>query len=281
MPMAVPFSMRTFKLFKYCVYFLLSLNVLLFFREEWLATDFLFRNGVSGSDIIAGFAATIDTAAWVVLLLMFELETFVLPDEKIKGRLRVGLETTRVVCYAFIVYAFYGYVSKCMGLYHFVPINIAGLCEIADGALSFMTSLDEFSFVTPASCGMLSDSGSFFALPDSGVVTDAAILDATRLQAWIDVVNAADWLLVVAVLEMDVRLQLRGMLKGRILAFSKAVKWILYSILLAAAVLWWFYGDFLDFWDAFLWILAFIIIEMNVFEWQAETSGSPAKKASR
>lgn len=276
---ALQFAPRTFKLFKYTVYCLLSLNILLFFREEWQATGYLFKDGVSGSDIIAGFAATIDTAAWVVLLLMFELETFVLPDEKIKGRLKFGLESTRVVCYTFICYAFYGYVTKCIGLYDFVPINLADLCAIADGGVSFMTTLDEYAAVTPQSCSLLSESSQFFALPDAGIVADAETLRASRLLAWTDVINAADWLLVVAILEMDVRLQLKGLLKGGILTFSKSIKWVLYSILLGAAVYWWLEGDFLDFWDAFLWILAFAAIELNVFKWQAETEGSQVTAA--
>ena len=31
-----------------------------------------------------------------------------------------------------------------------------------------------------------------------------------------------------------------------------------------------FKGDFLDFWDAALWLFAFVFIELNVFEWQQE-----------
>lgn len=267
-------SPRTFKLFKYTVYFLLSLNILFFFREEWLATDYLFRDGVAGSDIIAGFAATIDTAAWVVLLLMFELETYVLPDEVIKGRVKLGLESTRIVCYGFICYAFYGYVTKCLGLYDFTAIRVSDLCAVANGGVSFMTSLDEYVAVTALNCGALAESASLFALPDGNIVADAESLRAARLLAWTDVINAGDWLLVVAILEMDVRLQLKGLLQGRLLSFSKATKWILYSVLLAAAAYWWVAGDFLDFWDALLWILAFAFIELNVFRWQAETAGN-------
>ena len=53
---------------------------------------------------------------------------------------------------------------------------------------------------------------------------------------------------------------------------------MLYSTLFLAAVYWWFAGDFLDFWDAFLWLFAFVFIELNVFSWQAETSAEPASE---
>ena len=44
----------------------------------------------------------------------------------------------------------------------------------------------------------------------------------------------------------------------------------LYGILFVAAVYWGVYGDFVDFWDAFLWLLAFFFIELNVVEWRRE-----------
>jgi len=49
---------------------------------------------------------------------------------------------------------------------------------------------------------------------------------------------------------------------------------VLYSILFAAAAYWGLLGDFLDFWDAFMWLVAFVFIEMNIFQWQAETSSA-------
>ena len=45
------------------------------------------------------------------------------------------------------------------------------------------------------------------------------------------------------------------------------MKGLLYLALFVCAVYWGFYGDFLDFWDAFLWLLAFFMIELNIFNW--------------
>jgi hypothetical protein len=36
------------------------------------------------------------------------------------------------------------------------------------------------------------------------------------------------------------------------------------------AIYWGFDGDFVDFWDAFLWLVAFFFIELNVVEWRHE-----------
>jgi hypothetical protein len=51
---------------------------------------------------------------------------------------------------------------------------------------------------------------------------------------------------------------------------TNAFKMMLYATLVVAAIYWGFKGDFLDFWDAALWLFAFVFIELNVFEWQQE-----------
>ncbi len=70
-----------FQLFKYAVYLLLAMNIYWFFIEEHAAVKTQFAGGLGLFDIIEAYVATIDTAAWVILLFMFELETFVLDDE--------------------------------------------------------------------------------------------------------------------------------------------------------------------------------------------------------
>lgn len=74
------------------------------------------------------------------------------------------------------------------------------------------------------------------------------------------------------VLEIDIWLQLKGQLKGSLVSLSKIIKTVVYATLLAAAIYWGVAGKFVDFWDAFLWIVACVFIEMNMFEWNAETA---------
>ena len=89
---------------------MLALNIYWFWNEEFLAAIVQFPGGVSLSNLIDGYAATIDTAAWVVLLLMFELETYVLEDHHYSPVVTWTLHGVRTLCYTFIVYAFYGYI---------------------------------------------------------------------------------------------------------------------------------------------------------------------------
>jgi hypothetical protein len=258
-----------FNTLKWLTYGLLLINVGLFLQEEMLAVEYTFGDGLTLVDTIQAFAATIDTAAWVILLLLFELETSILPDEKIKGLTKWSMHGVRAICYLFIVYAFYGYLVELMMFYQVTPLPVADACALLGADWSLVVTIDEYTQLTDSNCSSLG--AELWRLESFKVVTDAANLKIVQNLAWTDVFNSAAWILVVVVLEADVLLQLRGKLEGRILLFSKLCKCILYPVLLLAAVYWWIDGDFLDFWDAFLWLFAFIFIELNIFDWQAET----------
>ena len=268
---------RWFTLLKYLIYGLLSLNILLFLREETTTAAALFTGGFTVELLIQAFSATIDTIAWVVLLLMFELETYVIPDEAITGRTKWALHGLRAFAFLFIGFACFGYVEEM--LYYQVVAPLAGnACDLVGEPWSVLVKLDKFVDLSVKSCATLQ--GQLWQVGDALVVTDDAGLQRTRWLAYADVINSVAWILVVLLLEVDVRLQLRGAYEGRSLLLSKLMKLVLYSILFVAAVYWWFEGDFLDFWDAFLWLFAFFFIEQNLFFWQAETEAEHAEIAT-
>ena len=268
-------SSRLFQLFKYAVYALLAFNVYLFWSQEVLAAAVQFPNGVAAADLIDAYAATIDTAAWVVLLLMFELETHVLEDHHYTPTVTWSLHGVRFLCYTFIVYAFYGYIVNLTFIYQATQLaGISDICTLVADGWSYAANLDEYAQLTAANCGSFSDAGAYLRFEGMPAVVDATGLKDIRNLAWVDVINSAVWLLVVLVLEFDVWLQERNRFEGAMLRMSNASKFVLYSALLLAAVYWGIKGDFVDFWDAFLWLVAFIFIELNVFEWREETKES-------
>jgi len=271
---------RTFQAFKYTIYALLFIDVILFFQDDWAASSYAFSQGVGLVDLIKAFAPTIDTAAWVILLLLFELETWVLEDEQIRGALKWSLHGVRFLCYSFIVYSFYGYLSRGWALAGFEPLADSHLCHLLGHYHSFMTDLDEYTALTQENCTRLSAQSPLLSSAVNGIVTNSTALKSAVGLAWTDIVNSATWLGVVLVLEIDVYLQLAGKYRDRFLRVNAVIKGLLYSTLFVVAAYWGYAGSFLDFWDAFLWLVAFIFIELNVFEWQAETSEPKAKAAS-
>ena len=261
---------KLFAVFKYTIYALLTLNVYLFFAEEWAAAAYRFEDGIAFVDIIEGFAASIDTAAWVILLLMFEVET-VLTDDRLGRRTMRLMHALRALCYVVIVYAFYGYLSKLLFLFGAAPLpDVAQLCSLVGGDWAFTVDLDEYVPLTAANCGEFPSAATYLQLPGLSAAIDPAGLAAITRLAWVDVINSGVWLVVVFLLEVDVRLQERNRLQGLALSASTGLKYGLYSILLLAAIYWGVMGDFVDFWDAFLWLLAFFFIEMNVVEWRQD-----------
>ena len=200
-------SSKLFQLFKYSVYAFLALNVYLFFAEEFLAARVQFPQGVPLGDTILAFAATIDTAAWVVLLLMFELETYVLEDHHFSPVVTVTMQGVRVLCYAFIIYAFYGYIINLSFINQTMPYAaVTNLCDLVADGWSYAVDLDEYTQLSATNCNSFSDAATFYRFKDMFAVVDVQGLTDIRYLAWVDVINAALWLLVFIVLEVDVYL---------------------------------------------------------------------------
>ena len=260
-----------FQLFKYAVYILLAMNVYWFFAEENLAARLLYPDGVGLMDLFGAYPGAIDTAAWVLLLLMFELETYVLEDHHFTNPVNWLLRGLRALSYVIIVSAFGGYIETLFSVHDVAAMpGVTDLCALVADGWSYSYTLEEYTLLSAANCSSFSDATAFLQFNDARAVVDAAGLDAIRGLAWIDVINAGVWLLVVLVLEIDVWLQERQIFEGLFLRASNIAKVFLYGTLLYAAVYWGIKGDFIDFWDAFLWLVAFVFIELNVFEWRQE-----------
>ncbi len=257
-------AVTPFAVFKWTVFALLALNVWLFFQRDLAA-----RLAVSGNpDTLANdFAATIDTLSWFVLLIVFELETALLPERWRRGALRFLLATLRLACYAVILVAFSGYWGKFV---HVSDLVLAGAsaCSLVDEGLRLAVSLDQYVPLDAARCRELG-AEPLHRISGTDIVGPAETMTLLVRLALTDLVNAGTWLLVVVVLEAEVFAQHLGRLSGVVLRALGICKVILYATLFAAAVFWGLRGSFLDFWDAFLWLLAFVFIELNLFAWQA------------
>ncbi len=255
---------RLFQLFKYVVYLALALNTALFFQEEISAMNTVFDDGFKWGQLGEAFSATIDTAAWLVLLLVFELETFVIDDDKLDGPIGLILKIIGVICYLIIIYAFLGYVASLNLINDFAPVagQITDYCAlVSEGGYEFVETLDEYVALNASNCAALGPDAWINA--KAGLLASAEDFKQIKILTWIDIVNAATWILVVLVLQAEVFFDARSRI-------FKPLKYVLYSTLFLCLIAWLIYGDFLDVWDAALWLAAFFFIELNVVAWREE-----------
>lgn len=258
-----------FQVFKYSIYLLLANDIYHFFVEDYAASSQTYAKGILPNQIIEAFTATIDTAAWLILLLIFELETYILEDEQIQGKTKWAINFIRTLCYLIIVYSFYGFISKFNLLHTTVPFVNNDACSLMGTSFTYIKEIDKYLPLTAEICK------GFIEIPliqivDTQIITNQAMLTETQRLSTVEVTNSATWLLVVCILEIEVFLQLRGKLTENTILLSKWLKYGLYTVLFIAAAYWGVKGGLLDFWDAFLWLIAFWFIEVNIFKWNAE-----------
>ena len=266
-----------FQVFKYAIYTLIFFNVLYFLREEYLAVDSRFRNGIGWSQLIDAFSQFTDSLAWLVLLLIFELQTYVISDEKLRGPLKWLFNIVTAICYALIVQALVGYFNHMETIFTYTAYTAGSACAAVGAIPSTALDLYEFAELTASNCAALGSEDLFFNAQHEAL-TGGATIDNLKKLAVLDVLNATTWLGIILVLWIDIFLQMRGELTQRLFRWNNALKVVLYAILIGCCAYWGWLGDGIGFWDALLWILAFFFIELNLFRWHEETTEAALEK---
>ena len=103
------FRLVLFNVFKYAIYATLVATGIYYTYYEIIAVPYIFRDGVSLSEVFKAYPVTIDVWVWLIWLGVFELETAIIPEQKLKGALKGGLTAIRVGCYVLGFSALYGY----------------------------------------------------------------------------------------------------------------------------------------------------------------------------
>ena len=262
---------RVFMFFKYTVYVLLTIQIFVWYQVDVAASQVRFQDGVGFRTLYEAYSNTVDTAAWVVLLLLFELETYILSDDHFTRKVTWSLHGIRVFSYFFIVLAFLGFTQVLAETLATTPFEITDLCALAGSDWAYGTDLSTFILLTPENCAAFSGAEAYLKYDGINALVSAQDYSTAIGMAWADVINAGTWLLVVVVLEIDVRLQEREMLTGGFFIASTVSKCILYATLLGVAIYWTIDGGFVDSYDAWMWLIAFVFIELNIFEWRQES----------
>lgn len=260
------------QLIKVTVYALLLVNFAFYIADDWTIAAHTMRNGGTLLDWTGAFATTIDESAWIILLVLFELETYVLSDKFLSPPKMALMHLARFICYLSLGHTLYAYGIYVYDLSQVTPIaGINHLCQLADVNVSYVYNL-LYTHVDAGNCSQLSSASQFYYIdpPENIIVNDSAGLVVEQQLAWVDILEAVTWLLILFTIEMTVRLQDRGVAEGVAIKSLNTAKFSLYSLLGCAIFYWLYRGHWMFAWDELVWIAGFIAIEMNVVEWRNE-----------
>jgi hypothetical protein len=214
-------------------------------------------------DVMEAFAVTIDYVAWMVLIVLFEMETSALANERLTGMREWLITGLTVVCYLVLVYASYGYAVGLADSYNYEPIESKPACYFANTNYAYISLEARPIELTHKNCSEFAGKEIFKSPADNVIATEVNLLALQKL-SWVDVFNASAWLLVVLLFQVEVSLERANKLTRRRLVTVMVWKGASYLVLLVCAIYWTVFSAFIDSWDAWLWLLAFILIDLNM-----------------
>lgn len=263
--------MKVQQAIKWTVYTLLVVNFGFYIYEDVNRAILTLHTGSTWFDWSREFATTIDILAWLVLLLMFELETYALGDQQWSRRVSRTVHGLRLLCLVMIAHTVVAYARTVVDYTATLPVvTVTDLCDLADNSVSFVYNL-AYSPITRESCSNLSDQSAFFWLgANSPLVTTEAGLQLARSLAWVDVIEIIAWLVVILSIETVVRLQGNGVTRGAVTTAANMAKWLGFLILLMLAIYWASLSHWLYTWDTFVWIAGFAAIDLNISDWREQ-----------
>lgn len=262
---------RIAQVIKYTVYAGLFINGYFYFVDDYGVAISSLPDDASLDDLLTTFATSIDTVAWLGLIILFELETYALPDEAFTRRIVNLLRVLRALCYASILYAAYGYTAEAMDNFTVTLVEgVTSLCQVAGQGEYLQLDVVRYAEITLANCAGLTQETAFYHLDGEVAFVPESLLPHLESMGVVDVVNAYVWLAVVALIEVEVWLQTADKFASKRLLAVRLIKSLCYLVLIGNCVIWLFEGYYMYSWDAFLWIFGFWAIEFNLAYWEKE-----------
>jgi len=271
-------SRQTLKL---VIYILLLINFVLYIIDDIRIASFTLQEDASFLDWTQSFATTIDESAWLILLFLFELETYMLSDEAWSKTLFTRfMYFIRACCYIFLMHSVYAFSVIYYDLMNVQQLqNITNLCELVPLDMTFVRNLS-YTTIDSLNCHELSSQSVFYFTEPNLVVSDVSGLQLERNLALVDLLEILVWLLILFTIEAMVWLQDRAITQGKLISLIKVSKYFLYGMLWSMAAYWTYLGHYYFAWDEAVWIVGFISIEMNVSQWKEEIEREKEPKIS-
>jgi hypothetical protein len=268
-----------FQLFKFSLFTILMVNLFVYLKED--VTAYLYLDpGATWGTTLEAFAVTIDYVAWMILIVLFEYETTALAQGKLNGARKWVLAGMTASCYVVLAYAAYGYGVALWDYYQFEPIESETVCDLTEEKYAYWNMQARPIELTEDNCGDFSGEQVFKSPADHLIATHTSLMANQKL-GWVDVANAGAWLLIVLIFQIEISLRQIHKLTKAVLTVCTGTKILLYLVLTANAIYWTIYSAFIDSWDAWLWLVAFVLIDLNLLGWEdSEESESVAEPAS-
>lgn len=260
-------TLGTRRYFKWIVYGLLLINFGFYVRYDWMIAGHTLNSSSTILDWTRAYAVTIDESAWMILLILFELETRFI-NNSLSPIKALIMRAVRIGCYVSIAHTLYAYAVYVEELSRPQLIEgVSDLCELVGDGASYTYNLI-YTTLSTENCAELSGAEDFFYIdpPTFSIVQDASGLAIERELAWIDLAEAITWLLILFSIELVVLLQDHKVFDGILFRTINGSKFILYSLLWCAIGYWIFRGHYMFAWDELVWIVGFIVIEVNMIE---------------
>ena len=259
---------------KWSVYLALLVNFGFYVNDDWQAFQSALGGEAGLEETLESFATSIDVIAWLGLVVLFELETYILSDEAFKGWVPRALLLLRIGCYSSIGYAAYGYVAIELDNFKITPIyELTDLCTIADQGTAIQIDVINYEAVTGENCADISQGPPFFQIDQNLSIIDGPALAHVQKLGFVDVLNSFTWLIVVFFIEAEIRIQSADRFGSRTLTWVRRAKTLFYGVLWVNAAIWLVTGYPMYTYDATLWIVGFWAIELNLAEWEQDRMG--------
>ena len=262
--------MSRFNIAKYSIYILVMINLLYYAYLDIEGLELLPPDASVGQ-IAGGLATTIDYVAWMILIVLFEIETAIIGPRGLTAAGKRRVYAIGLVCYSALVYATYTYIADYYWYDGFETRSSLGICELAGGDHYFLNEKETYVYLTAANCASLEKGQVLIHGAENTLITPEALAADRRLGV-VSAANGVAWLLVLLLTQVEIIGDKRRRSKARRPIPLIAVKAALYVILFANAYYWAIFGRQIDAWDACLWLIAFAMIELNLFRLGGEST---------
>lgn len=255
-------------LFRWGVYTAVVLNAVYYFYLDVQSTLIL-GPGLPLIDWLGSFSTTIDYVGWLLLVGLFQLQKGLSEKEPIKrGKVwAFGLSTAMAfLCLGLALYLYvldFGYYD------HYTAYPADRVCAESEAPLYFLNQDQIYEAVTTQNCGALAAGTVLAHSTDGSLIEEQNRVVGAHL-ALVNVFNAIAWLALVLVFQLDLVIQRARPDWQKALEWCNRGKVFFYVVLFANAIYWFWYGTWVDAWDAFLWIFAFLALELVSSEEEPE-----------